>query len=166
MSSSLVIEQLAALDQSERPGDAGAVEVQQGVYSFSRWIDMEGGTQTVLRESFKKTATTHDWTMLYSLYAVPLDAGLNEWVKKYKSYPDTTLLARMFPYLTERTFSLSCEARIHIKGSHPTKVRLGFRVLRLKSHGITKDAVLFNSANLVARDGHDTPYDDVTCSCS
>jgi len=137
-----------------------AVEIFQGFRPISTIIDT-GGMNVDLDVTLEKTLLSYDWEMLYALYGVPPDAALDAWVTAHKAYPDQFLIERMFPFIRERSFHISCKVTIHVTGDQRVKLRLGARVIRLQSGGIRKDVPLLNSADIVAVTSDGTPYDRI-----
>jgi len=142
-----------------------SVEVFQGFLPISTVIDT-GGMNIDVDVTLEKTFRSYDWEMIYALYGVPLDADLNTWVEAHKAYPDQLLIDRMFPFIAEREFSLSCKVTIHVTSDQRLKLRLGARVIRLQVGDIRKDAPLLNAADIVAVTSGGVPYDQITASCA
>ncbi|MEU5694573.1 hypothetical protein [Actinosynnema sp. NPDC020468] len=104
---------------------------------------------------------SYDWEQLYGLYDVPLDAPVADWVRSYRANPDREILDRNYEKFERRKFPFQFTVRVH-PSNRPLKLRLGFNRVRLDApSGSSKDFIITNAANVVARTESGEVYPEI-----
>jgi hypothetical protein len=150
--------------RSDNVNSPSVVKAFQGFHPISNVIET-GGMTIDLKLDLSTRIQTYDWHMMYALYGVPTNAGIDEWIGMHRNYQDKLLIDRMFPFIGKREFAIDCKVQVHVSGTQNIKLRVGSRMLRLEMEGMQKDAPILNAANIVAFTSTGKRYEDITVSC-